>query len=747
VKLVSNAYKASMKSRLRNRSYVQITFGNINTQAANDGEWVSNGETDFSRFETLDYRYDYGNPIATLELNRWSLDGHSVILSDITEPNGYISDAISDENGLFASEPIITREFSTYHSIPGMTIVFDTRCLEYPTKVEVIFYYGGVEVESVVQTLSNVESIINISSPNVDKIEIYAMETLPYRRFRIEYIMYGSEVVFTNDDISSTRQCHDVDPLSRRLPQETMSFTIFDYEHRYDPDNPRGVYSYIDKRAPVSIRFGYDLPSGETEWLKADNYILNARPTVKNSQATFSGTGLIGGLTDTYYKSKIGTKSFYDMAEDVLLDANLTLTSTGENPWQIDESLKEMYTTAVLPIDTHKNCLQLIAHAARCRLYTDDDNVIHIKPFGVTVKGIYKGEFSDNGHEYFSEWSTVDKGHNLDNTYVTLELNRWVMNGGNQYIISNTPSGRGYVSSYMTDENGAFTNVPKFIREFDVMHDLSVINFKFDDVLEECPTSMVVEYYSGDTLVDTQTVERITSPEITVNSLLAINCTRIEVSILGSLPMYRVRVSKVYYRETDFVLDFDSIDENSQKVSKIDELKAVKVTKYSYTTGNNTTLYEGSTSDTELHIEFSGIADNVNVSVTGGTVISSEIYGRAIDLILSDGDKQIVITGNSITENSITTTYAVSNEGEIDKEDNPLITSDELSAALANHVKSYLQMRNTYDVDYRGNPEMEVGDIIGLQTQFTDEMDALILVDSISFSGSLSGTMKVKGLI
>lgn len=42
---------------------------------------------------------------------------------------------------------------------------------------------------------------------------------------------------------------------------------------------------------------------------------------------------------------------------------------------------------------------------------------------------------------------------------------------------------------------------------------------------------------------------------------------------------------------------------------------------------------------------------------------------------------------------------------------------------------------------------MEVGDIIGLQTAYTAEMDALVLVDEITFNGSLSGKMKVKGLI
>ena len=115
--------------------------------------------------------------------------------------------------------------------------------------------------------------------------------------------------------------------------------------------------------------------------------------------------------------------------------------------------------------------------------------------------------------------------------------------------------------------------------------------------------------------------------------------------------------------------------------------------------------------------------------------------------MLSSGTKTVTITGKTLSENSVVVSYPVALEGEIDKEENPLITNDTMCAALANHVKSYLTMRNTYEANYRGNPELEVGDIIGLQTLYTDEMDALILVDEITFNGSLSGKMKVKGLI
>lgn len=749
MKSVSNAYKASMKAMLRNRSYVRITFGNVDTTAATDGEWESNGAASISEFETVDYAYQYGDTYVSLELNRWALDGKSLLVptgEDVQD--GFISSLMSDAGGNFTTPPVITREFSLKHIFPGLTLTFDTRQQEWPLEVTADFYLNGAIVDTQTVSITSVQTTITTTATEIDKVTITFDRCLPYRRPRLENVLYGLNVQFVNKDIVSTQQKHDVDPLSRRLPTETMQFTILDYEHKYDPDNPAGIYAYVDKNSPIEIQFGYELPDGSVEWLKPDNYVLNAKPSAQNNQATFNGTGLIGSLTGTFYKSKLGSKSLYNMAEEVLLDAGLTLTEQGTNPWEIDEALKDMFTTAALPIDTHMNCLQLIAHAACCRLYTDDDNIIHIRPFGVTVIGIYNGVWADNGHVWFSEWDTIDKGNTAENTYVTFELNRWTLGGDSQIILPDSNAGqRGYISEAMTGADGSFTNPPVFTKTFDVPHDLPVLAIRFDTVLNEFPGAVQVKYYHDDTLLDTQTAA-IDSVEVYVSSNLAIECTKIEVTMIGNLPYRRGRVTKVYYRETDFTLDFTSIGENSQKISKIDELKSVSVARYSYTASNDTsTLYEGTTTETELHVEFSGLAQDVQISVSGGTLVSSNIYARAADLVLSSGTKTVTITGKTLTENSVVVSYPVAQSGEIDKEENPLITNDTMCQALANHVKSYLQMRNTYEANYRGNPEMEVGDIIGLQTLYTDEMDALILVDEITFDGSLSGKMTVKGLI
>ena len=587
MKQVSDAYSACMKSPMRNQSFVEVKFSNVDTSAAGDGALSSNGAQSYSEFETIKYDYKYKETYATLELNRWSLDGNTVIVPSGTKRDGFISSNMSNQDGLFSTQAVLTSTFVKAHALRGLTLIFDTRCKEWVIGVTVAYYLNGKIVKTLNLTVSDTKLVSEETVDACDKVVITFGSTLPYRRPRLERIIYGVEKTFTNNDIISTKQSHDVDPITRRLPQETMELVILDFEHNYDPDNPDGIYKYIDQNSPISIRFGYELPNGTVEWLKEDNYVLDGRPKVKNNQATFSATGLIGSLNGMFYKSKLGRKSLYDMAVEVLTDANLPLAKHGGNAWVIDNSLKQIYTTAALPINTHMVCLQLIAHAACCQLYTTDDNIICIEPFDLVQ---------------------------LENT-------------------------------------------------------------------------------SG------------------------------------------------------FSLDFSTIAENSQSVSKIEQLKAVSVAKYSYTADADArTLYEDTTTDTQLHVEFSSIVQDVQITVSGGSLVSSNVYARAVDLVLTTGTKSVVITGKSVSENSVILSYPVQADGEVDTEENTLITSDSMCTALATHVVAYLTKRNTYDVEYRGNPELETRDIIGLQTPYTAQTNAIILTDEITFDGALSGKLKVKSL-
>lgn len=676
MKAVSAEYKQEMLGLLRDRSFVEVTFYNIDPTAAADGQWQSGDGADWSETETLDYRYTYDGPYATLELNRWELGGDFQIFPDDTPvADGFVSDALSSGTGNFPQDgwPRLRREFSQPHVIRGITVTFGARTREYPNIWGARFFLDGELVDE--QHLYYYDEgehryspvyECRTEAPEVDAIEVFCGTVLPFHRERIEHILFGVEVVFTNNELYETTQSDDIDPLSRRLPEETLSFTILDYEHRYDPDNPEGEYQYIEENSPVSIRYGYLLQSGKLEWQTADWYLLDSKPDVQENKATFHATGLIGRMTGTYYKGKIGKKTFYEMAEDVLLDAGLALTQYGGHPWVIDDSLKKMTTTAVMPIASHMDCLQMIAHACRCRMYTDDENIIHIEPFAVTTRGIYSGTYWDNGHTDFSEFYTVDSGNSTGDTYATLELNRWELADDSKFRIvpDDDAGGRGYVSSWQANFNGQFnsameyegvtfsigedgelylsypddaeplfelsgghlwytgrnppiapeslyivydeesanyghllfesvyTTLPTFVKTFDAPHDLPVVKIQFDAVQAEYPLQVLLKYYKGDTLLDQQTV-LVSEVEATASSSLATDCTSLEVSTVSTLPYYRARATKLYFRETDFTLKFDSVySDGNQRITKIDKLKAVSVAKYSYVPEESGTVIE-----------------------------------------------------------------------------------------------------------------------------------------------------------
>ena len=586
MKQVSEAYKESMAKPFRNRSHVRVLFSNTDTTILSDGAWVGNGELSMSSTETLDYNRKYGNPYATLELNRWVLDGSFDIAPDQDAVTGFVSSFLSDQDGYTDTTVKITREFSKTHTIPTLTLTFDTRTGVHPSSVTVEFYLEGyIEKTLTVPVVSDSVSIAADVSM-CDKIVVAFGQMPPYRFPRLEGVAYGEQRIFSDEEIESTKQTHDIDPLSRRLPKETLQFTILDFERQYDPDNPSGIWKYVAEKSAVGIQFGYKLPDGNTEWIKADHYILDSRPNFANYKATFKATGTIGRLGGTYYKGTYGRKSFYDLAIDVLTDAGLPPLPDGSGPWIVDESLKTMYTTAPMPIDTHAKCLQMIAHACRCVFKTDDDDIIHIEPFTVTK--------------------------------------------------------------------------------------------------------------------DTE---------------------------LG-----------------DFIVDNNSIRQNSQNLGMIDQLKAVSVSKYFYAKTAQEELYSESTTDTAVHVEFSSAAADINISVSGGTLISSKVYSQAADLVLSAGTKTITITGKPLSQQASIYTLQVASQGSVDEEKNPLLTEMDMCKALANHVAGYLQMRKTYDVSYRGNPELECGDVIGLQTLPSRLSVGLVLTDEITYNGALQGRVKVKAL-
>jgi hypothetical protein len=93
--------------------------------------------------------------------------------------------------------------------------------------------------------------------------------------------------------------------------------------------------------------------------------------------------------------------SLYDLAESVLIDANLPVNSDGSVKWVIDDDLKSYYTVAPLPLDTHANCLQTIANAGGCVFYQDRSGTLRLRTVSTNVNSTYQ-------ISYFNSYSKSD---------------------------------------------------------------------------------------------------------------------------------------------------------------------------------------------------------------------------------------------------------------------------------------------------------------------------------------------------
>jgi len=91
------------------------------------------------------------------------------------------------------------------------------------------------------------------------------------------------------------------------------------------------------------------------------------------------------------YMLNAGLGLVFELALAVLEDAGVPREYEDTPPWRLWEGLKEIGTTAPLPVKKHRECLQLIAHAGCCCLYVDREGYICLAPAPSGQSGVELG--------------------------------------------------------------------------------------------------------------------------------------------------------------------------------------------------------------------------------------------------------------------------------------------------------------------------------------------------------------------
>lgn len=386
---VSDAWKAEHGKALLDESFIEISYNITDPDAQGDATATDNGAIFLSDSSgTVSTAEKQITPYATLEQNLWLLDGSREVIPDSApEAGGYISSQMSDESCAFEPYPTVTVSFSKVHEppIPGVTVTWSAVYGEYATQFRISAYNGASLVaEKTVSGNKTVRSVLELGIESYDRIVIEIQKwCLPHHRARIDEIFIGINQIYGKTETVGFSHEQNTDPIGASAPTNKISFSIDNRDNKFDPNNESGLSKYLMERQEMKVRYGQRLPGGSIEYIPAGVFYLSEWDSPQNGlTASFTARDLIEFLQKTYIKGTYSPSgvSLFDLATGVLEDAGLPLNSDGTKKWVVDDSLRNITTTAPLPLAPLAECLQYIAQAARCVFRCDRSGTLRIEP-------------------------------------------------------------------------------------------------------------------------------------------------------------------------------------------------------------------------------------------------------------------------------------------------------------------------------------------------------------------------------
>lgn len=733
---VSKAYKESMKSSLRERAYIMISFGLVN-QEAQAKATVDNGSyAYYSNKDNIFGEHIDDTVYATLEEEFTKVDGSMFFLPRATEggryyDTGIVSDKLVSEARceVVISLNIIATDFK------GLTINFGEN---YPVDFDIVGSTGQtIEFRGNTKSKWSTEEVLE--NTTYIKLVFYKMKN-PQSRLRIYSIMFGYGLVYYNDSVMSSALDSYVSPIGADVPQFDFSVTLKNYDHYFNVDNPNSAINYLETGQEMDIMYGYQTPGSDTiEWIQG-NHLWCSEWESDDNTATIRCQDIFRNMDGEYVKGLYSAagKSYYALAEEILKDA-------GISEYYIDPRLKKFYSNNPIPRVKYKEALQIIANACRCVLTQSRDGKVQIKSNFMPSASI-----ATNGEETYSNAANV-----LTDTpkveYATLAGNYTPTDGTMFFLPRNGKAAltTGYVSKEISGANGTFTKNPIVTITMEAIRAYYGLKLVFGTAL---PAAFTIRTYKGDEPVNEYPVEKdeISTTSIILRDFDDFDVMKIEFTKTAE-PYNRIVLN--YFSLSD-VVDFTMNRRDmtsSPKAIKQELIKEVIVPCYTYQENNReeNLVYE-------------------DVDVVAGEVetyyIQDPSYGYKVKLDEVEGKATVVTWGNYFVTIKFNVTgsfklevqgyrykivekYAtvsLNARGKTVKWKNPLISNTTMANELAAWLADYYTAGIEYEYDTRGNPELDATDIVYQENEFHDGMRVNIYRHTVNFKQAFSGRVTAR---
>lgn len=733
---VSKAYKESMKSSLRERAYIMISFGLVN-QEAQAKATVDNGSyAYYSNKDNIFGEHIDDTVYATLEEEFTKVDGSMFFLPRATEGGRYYDTGIISDKLVSEAQCEVVISLNTIATdFKGLTINFGEN---YPVDFDIVGSTGQtIEFRGNTKSKWSTEEVLE--NTTYIKLVFYKMKN-PQSRLRIYSIMFGYGLVYYNDSVMSSTLDSYVSPIGADVPQFDFSVTLKNYDHYFNVDNPNSAINYLETGQEMDIMYGYQTPGSDTiEWIQG-NHLWCSEWESDDNTATIRCQDIFRNMDGEYVKGLCSAagKSYYALAEEILKDA-------GISEYYIDPRLKKLYSNNPIPRVKYKEALQIIANACRCVLTQSRDGKVQIKSNFMPSASI-----ATNGEETYSNAANV-----LTDTpkveYATLAGNYTPTDGTMFFLPRNGKAAltTGYVSKEISWANGTFTKNPIVTITMEAIRAYYGLKLVFGTAL---PAAFTIRTYKGGEPVNEYPVEKD-----------EINTTSIILRDFDDFDVMKIEFTKTAEPYNRIVLNYFSLSDvvdftmnrrdmtSSPKAIKQELIKEVIVPCYTYQENNR--------EENLVYEDIDVIAGEVETYYIqdpsyGYKVKLDEVEGKATVVAWSNyfvtikfnvtGSFKLEVQGYRYKIVEKYATVSLNARGKTVKWKNPLISNTTMANELAAWLADYYTAGIEYEYDTRGNPELDATDIVYQENEFHDGMRVNIYRHTVNFKQAFSGRVTAR---
>lgn len=733
---VSKAYKESMKSSLRERAYIMISFGLVNKEAQAKATVDNDSYAYYSNKDNIFGEHIDDTVYATLEEEFTKVDGSMFFLPRATEGGRYYDTGIVSDKLVSEARCEVVISLNTIATdFKGLTINFGEN---YPVDFDIVGSTGQtIEFRGNTKSKWSTEEVLE--NTTYIKLVFYKMKN-PQSRLRIYSIMFGYGLVYYNDSVMSSALDSYVSPIGADVPQFDFSVTLKNYDHYFNVDNPNSAINYLETGQEMDIMYGYQTPGSDTiEWIQG-NHLWCSEWESDDNTATIRCQDIFRNMDGEYVKGLYSAtgKSYYALAEEILKDA-------GISEYYIDPRLKKLYSNNPIPRVKYKEALQIIANACRCVLTQSRDGKVQIKSNFMPSASI-----ATNGEETYSNAANV-----LTDTpkveYATLAGNYTPTDGTMFFLPRNGKAAltTGYVSKEISGANGTFTKNPIVTITMEAIRAYYGLKLVFGTAL---PAAFTIRTYKGGEPVNEYPVEKD-----------EINTTSIILRDFDDFDVMKIEFTKTAEPYNRIVLNYFSLSDvvdftmnrrdmtSSPKAIKQELIKEVIVPCYTYQENNR--------EENLVYEDIDVVAGEVETYYIqdpsyGYKVKLDEVEGKATVVAWSNyfvtikfnvtGSFKLEVQGYRYKIVEKYATVSLNARGKTVKWKNPLISNTTMANELAAWLADYYTAGIEYEYDTRGNPELDATDIVYQENEFHDGMRVNIYRHTVNFKQAFSGRVTAR---